>query len=165
MAALSPEVARLLAAKEQRRCKLAELPFPEKVRVVVRLQRMVAPILRARGRRIRVWNIEGVAAHRSGLQGFRRAVAEEGGAGTFLRREALAHAADTWYVPDSVKTGYEISFTRCARWRRSAPTSWWWRRKPRDCEARSLGAEAGDPRAEHLGSAFHHPCIYGNISP
>ena len=30
----------------------------------------------------------------------------------FLRREVLPHATDAWYVPDSVKTGYEISFTR-----------------------------------------------------
>jgi type I restriction enzyme M protein len=30
----------------------------------------------------------------------------------FLHGEVLPHAADTWYVPDSVKTGYEISFTR-----------------------------------------------------
>jgi type I restriction enzyme M protein len=37
---------------------------------------------------------------------------EEGGIETFLRREVLPHATDAWYVPDSVKTGYEISFTR-----------------------------------------------------
>ena len=37
---------------------------------------------------------------------------EEGGIDAFLRREVLPHAADAWYVPDSVKTGYEISFTR-----------------------------------------------------
>jgi type I restriction enzyme M protein len=44
---------------------------------------------------------------------------EEGGIQAFLRREVLPHAADlptgqagAWYVPDSVKTGYEISFTR-----------------------------------------------------
>ena len=37
---------------------------------------------------------------------------EEGGIDAFLRREVLTHAADAWYVPDSVKTGYEISFTR-----------------------------------------------------
>ncbi len=29
-----------------------------------------------------------------------------------LRREVLPHAPDAWYVPDSVKIGYEISFTR-----------------------------------------------------
>jgi hypothetical protein len=37
---------------------------------------------------------------------------EEGGIEAFLRREVLPHAADAWYLPDTVKTGYEISFTR-----------------------------------------------------
>ena len=37
---------------------------------------------------------------------------EDGGVEAFLRREVLPYAADAWYVPDSVKTGYEISFTR-----------------------------------------------------
>ncbi len=37
---------------------------------------------------------------------------EEGGIETFLKREVLPHAADAWYDPDSVKIGYEVSFTR-----------------------------------------------------
>ncbi|MGH8470744.1 MAG: N-6 DNA methylase [Gammaproteobacteria bacterium] len=37
---------------------------------------------------------------------------EEGGIEAFLRREVLPHAADAWNVPDSVKIGYEVSFTR-----------------------------------------------------
>ena len=37
---------------------------------------------------------------------------EEGGIDTFLRREVLPYAPDAWYLPESVKTGYEISFTR-----------------------------------------------------
>ena len=37
---------------------------------------------------------------------------EDGGIEDFLRREVLPHAADAWYLPESVKTGYEISFTR-----------------------------------------------------
>ncbi len=37
---------------------------------------------------------------------------EDGGIVAFLRREVLPHAPDAWYVPDSVKIGYEISFTR-----------------------------------------------------
>ncbi|MBI4880999.1 MAG: SAM-dependent DNA methyltransferase [Planctomycetes bacterium] len=37
---------------------------------------------------------------------------EEGGIEAFLRREVLPHAADAWYVPDGVKIGYEVSFTR-----------------------------------------------------
>lgn len=37
---------------------------------------------------------------------------EEGGIQAFLQREVLPHAKDAWYDPDSVKIGYEISFTR-----------------------------------------------------
>jgi hypothetical protein len=56
---LRPEIARLIAAKQERRHKLAALPFPEKVRIVVQLQQMVAPVLRARGRPVRVWRLTG----------------------------------------------------------------------------------------------------------
>ena len=37
---------------------------------------------------------------------------EEGGIEGFLRREVLPYAEDSWYVPKSVKVGYEISFNR-----------------------------------------------------
>ena len=37
---------------------------------------------------------------------------EAGGIEGFLRREVLPYAPDAWYAADSVKTGYEISFTR-----------------------------------------------------
>jgi type I restriction enzyme M protein len=37
---------------------------------------------------------------------------EEGGVEAFLRREVLPRAADAWYEPGSVKTGYEVRFTR-----------------------------------------------------
>lgn len=37
---------------------------------------------------------------------------EPGGVEAFLHREVLPHAPDTWYDPASVKTGYEISFSR-----------------------------------------------------
>jgi type I restriction enzyme M protein len=37
---------------------------------------------------------------------------EPGGIATFLQREVLPHAPDAWYDPDSVRTGYEISFAR-----------------------------------------------------
>ena len=37
---------------------------------------------------------------------------EEGGIEAFLRREVLPYAPNAWYQPDSVKVGYEISFTR-----------------------------------------------------
>ena len=36
----------------------------------------------------------------------------EGGIEAFLRREVLPYAADAWYQADSVRIGYEISFTR-----------------------------------------------------
>jgi len=62
METMNTEIVELLAAKEARRRKLAGLSFPDKVRAVVRLQRMVAPLLRARGRQVRVWTIEESAA-------------------------------------------------------------------------------------------------------
>ena len=37
---------------------------------------------------------------------------EDGGIEAFFRREVLPYAPDAWYLPDSIKTGYEISFTR-----------------------------------------------------
>lgn len=37
---------------------------------------------------------------------------EEGGIDAFLTREVLPYAPDAWYDESSVKTGYEISFTR-----------------------------------------------------
>jgi hypothetical protein len=58
MDSLTPEVERLFAAKQQRRLRLAALPFPEKVKAVVRLQEMAAPQLRKQGRQVRVWALE-----------------------------------------------------------------------------------------------------------
>ena len=37
---------------------------------------------------------------------------EEGGIEAFLKREVVPYAPDAWYTPESVKIGYEISFTR-----------------------------------------------------
>jgi hypothetical protein len=56
MDSLKSEMARLIAAKETRRRQLARLPFAEKVKAVVQLQRMAAPLLRRRGRQVRAWN-------------------------------------------------------------------------------------------------------------
>jgi hypothetical protein len=55
---LKPEIARLIEAKERRRRELVALPFPEKVRIVLQLQKMAAPILRARGLPVKVWEID-----------------------------------------------------------------------------------------------------------
>lgn len=38
---------------------------------------------------------------------------EQGGIEGFLTREVLPYAPDAWYVPKSVKIGYEVSFNRC----------------------------------------------------
>ena len=40
------------------------------------------------------------------------ALLEEGGIDAFLAREVLPYAPEAWYLPDSVKIGYEVSFTR-----------------------------------------------------
>jgi hypothetical protein len=58
MDTLKPELARFFVAKEARRHKLAALSFPEKVRAVICLQEMAAPVLRARGRKVHVWNLD-----------------------------------------------------------------------------------------------------------
>jgi hypothetical protein len=55
METLTPEIAKVFTAKEERRRKLAALSFAEKVRAVVRMQEMAAPLLRARGRPVCVW--------------------------------------------------------------------------------------------------------------
>ena len=55
---LTSEIVGLFAAKQVRRHKLAALPFSEKVRAVVCLQEMAAPVLRARGRKVRVWTLD-----------------------------------------------------------------------------------------------------------
>ena len=53
---MRPELAELFAAKEERRQRLARLPFPEKVHAVIQLQEMAATILRARGKRVQPWS-------------------------------------------------------------------------------------------------------------
>ncbi|MBA5867433.1 MAG: hypothetical protein GDA67_12150 [Nitrospira sp. CR1.3] len=55
---LKPEIEKLFRAKEQRRVRLAALPYHEKVRAVIQMQRMAAPLLRTRGRRVRIWDLE-----------------------------------------------------------------------------------------------------------
>ena len=57
MDGVNPHIERLFRAKEARRARLAGLPFPEKVKAIVQMQEMAAPILRARGRHVRVWNL------------------------------------------------------------------------------------------------------------
>ena len=54
---LNPEIEKLVRAKEKRRARLAAMPFPEKVRAVIQMQEMAAPLLRARGKKVRVWSV------------------------------------------------------------------------------------------------------------
>jgi hypothetical protein len=53
---VAPELAKIFAGKQQRRHKLASLPFPEKVKAVIQLQEMAATILSARGKMVRPWS-------------------------------------------------------------------------------------------------------------
>ena len=52
---VSAEVARIFAAKEERRQDLARLPFPEKVQAVIELQKLAATILRSGEKLVRPW--------------------------------------------------------------------------------------------------------------
>jgi len=52
------EIAALLAAKQLRRGELARLPIEEKLRAVVRLQELAAPILQQRGKPLRCWQLD-----------------------------------------------------------------------------------------------------------
>jgi hypothetical protein len=58
MKILQEEAERLFKAKESRRQALRRLSFPEKVEIVIRLQKMAAPLLRDRVRNVSVWTIQ-----------------------------------------------------------------------------------------------------------
>jgi hypothetical protein len=47
----------IIDAKARRRRKLAAKSFPEKIRMLVALQKMLAPIERKRGRDVHVWDL------------------------------------------------------------------------------------------------------------
>jgi hypothetical protein len=52
------EIATLFAAKQLRRGELARLPIEEKLRAVVRLQELAAPILQQRGKPVHRWQLD-----------------------------------------------------------------------------------------------------------
>ena len=54
---LAPEIENLLRAKEERRRRLQALSFHDKVLAVVQMQGMAAPVLRARGKQVRIWQL------------------------------------------------------------------------------------------------------------
>lgn len=55
---MKAEIERIAAAKAEHRKLRAALPFPEKIRILVKLQERRAPILRARGLTPRIWKID-----------------------------------------------------------------------------------------------------------
>lgn len=55
MDGLNPEIERIFAAQAERRLVLAAMPFPEKIKAIIKMQEMVAPILRLRGKTVVVW--------------------------------------------------------------------------------------------------------------
>ena len=55
---LTGSVQLLFKAKAERRHMLAGLPFPEKVRIVVKMQKMSYPLARKRTARACIWKIK-----------------------------------------------------------------------------------------------------------
>lgn len=55
---MNPELQRILTAKQERRLALARLPIEEKVRILVKLQTIAAPLLRARGKKAWIWKLD-----------------------------------------------------------------------------------------------------------
>jgi hypothetical protein len=64
MDGMNETMRRLIAGKEAWRRSQAALPFHEKIRILVQMQRDAAPILRARGLNPVVWDIEEEFAER-----------------------------------------------------------------------------------------------------
>ncbi len=56
---MRPAAKKAYAAKAAHRKRQAALPIAEKVRILVRMQKMVAPLLKAQGREVYVWRIGG----------------------------------------------------------------------------------------------------------
>lgn len=52
------DLKQILDGKQRRRLELARLPIEEKLRAVVRLQELAAPIVRQRGKVVRCWKLE-----------------------------------------------------------------------------------------------------------
>jgi hypothetical protein len=54
---LTPSIKGILEAKGRRRARLAQLPWPQKVKAVVQMQKMAYPIVKNRNKRACVWDI------------------------------------------------------------------------------------------------------------
>lgn len=60
---MKPDLQRILASKQERRQALAKLPIEEKVRILVKLQTIAAPLLRARGKAVYIWKLDDTPEH------------------------------------------------------------------------------------------------------
>jgi len=58
MESIKQAMDKALLRKEARRKALASLSFEEKVRIVVELQKIQAPILRSRGVEVKIWDLD-----------------------------------------------------------------------------------------------------------
>lgn len=58
MESIKQAMDKALLRKETRRKALASLSFEEKVRIVVELQKIQAPILRSRGVEVKIWDLD-----------------------------------------------------------------------------------------------------------
>lgn len=62
---LKQQVDDLFKAKADRRKVLARLPWPEKVRITVAMQKMAYPIVKGRSKRACIWKLPEFEARRS----------------------------------------------------------------------------------------------------
>ena len=58
MNTLPPGMETVLAAKQKHRCELAALPYEEKLRILLRLQRISDAIRQTRGASARAWPLD-----------------------------------------------------------------------------------------------------------
>jgi len=49
---------KLFIAKYERRKRLAALPIEEKVKILIKMQEMALPLMKAQGKDVRVWKLE-----------------------------------------------------------------------------------------------------------
>lgn len=63
---LEAEFWKAIEAKERRRKELAALPYAEKLRILIRMQKMIYPIVKDRDPRACVWQIPGYEDDESG---------------------------------------------------------------------------------------------------
>lgn len=52
---MNEDMQKIWDAKKQRRLERAKLPIEEKVRILICLQKIAEPLLRARGKKVYVW--------------------------------------------------------------------------------------------------------------